>query len=776
MENLKLLLKAKRRNEKPFGAAIIVTSDTCYADESKDNSGTYVQKILSSREELFSNVSKHYVRDDAQAIVQCLKGRLKEEDPALIITIGGTGLCPRDVTPDALSPLYERHCNGIVAALQMTSLRYSPNAALSRLTAGIIGECLIVNFPGSLRACGDCMACLNIFIEHALEQIRFNAEAYKNTHAKIQTQVDRVIEEKTTSPSSSSVVTSPNRHVRGEFVSPSVHSQTSDKKHLDSNCVCPERRENLNSTSSIKLAQRASRLSIQEVQNSRAELQPIDRTQTNNSPLRLKKKYFSYKRKFTSLDNLNHKQPQKMFERTFVKLPSIEIPATGMTYPMIDYVDAQGILSSQADRLLCDYEEIVLNTFDTAFRLNGRVLAADIKSMRIVPPYSVSTMDGYVLNLPPPLRKAAESIKKPPPAKLLKDLDEFKSYQVHPQKAQTFFCYRVNTGGRLPDKNFAVVTIERTSEITDQGCVQIYEAKQGIYQRKAGSDIDQRDTLGKGTMIGPIEMSLLISMGLKKVPVFKQPRIGVLSTGDELVNFFSTDEVGQDQVADANGPLLSSMFRLRGFYSYNCGIVRDEPKDIFVAMTEALKRCEILVVTGGASMGTKDYVKDVIKHMSGLIHFGRVNIKPGKPAAFASLDIDGRRKFIFSLPGNPVSAYITTLLLVLPFIELGTKYHFQRDRTLSLDCVGELVKVVVAEIRDGEPYEFEGRLEFVRAKIISTGPKYMVSVSMKQQSSRILSLRDFNCLIMIEPSLKGKKFEVGNLYDALRMNRPEMLL
>jgi molybdopterin biosynthesis enzyme len=179
-------------------------------------------------------------------------------------------------------------------------------------------------------------------------------------------------------------------------------------------------------------------------------------------------------------------------------------------------------------------------------------------------------------------------------------------------------------------------------------------------------------------------------------------------------------------------------------------------------------------------MGTRDHVKDVIHHMGGKIHFGRVNIKPGKPVAFASMLVDDKHKFVFSLPGNPVSAFVTSLVMVNPFLKHGPESFLSSQKQLA-EHLGEtiLAKVEVIEDTTGrEVYKFDGRCEFLRARIscrkmefVENKPVYFVKVSVKQHSSRLLGLLDCDCLMMIDPSKKGQVLQEGLIYPALKLNR-----
>lgn len=699
-----------------YHATVVVTSDTCALDPSKDQSGQYVMDQLEAQG---FTVSKKIVEDDMIAITDCVRASLIIPSNVLTITVGGTGLCPRDVTPEATSVLYEKTCPGISVALHMSSLRYSPHAALSRLTAGISGNCLIINFPGKLKACKECFACLDGFLSHALEQVIYNPEAIRSTHEKQAMQLLDAV------PTSNSALES--EFDRPKLMSLSDLSLDSTELPLPTNTDVP---------------------SPQRDRFPKIEQDPIEKTLQQNIP----------------------------HAELLSELPATKQLSNTASYPLLEYNHVLELMDTLSSRIDFKEVEVIFKPPETAYTVLGDTLCSDLHSRSLIPPFPVSTMDGYVLNIPPVFKNFITSIKTVH-ANLLDTLEDFERAQKDPTTKNNFFCYQVNTGGRVPEEDFAVVPVENAGPVTPKKAVPIYEIRQGCYVRESGTDVNYTDFLKAGTVIGPVELSLILSMGHKSVKVLKKPVIGILSTGDELVEFAAGTEI--DGVVDTNGPLLHSLFMTNGYPVVDGGISKDNPKDIFLKIHNSLTKCDILVVTGGASMGSKDHVKDVIEQIGGTIHFGRVNMKPGKPAGLASLVMEEKQKFIFTLPGNPVSAFITSIVLVMPFIKQGMRNHLGYDLPLTLSDVGQLITVEIGAILDLEgsqpPYEFEGRYEFLRAKLSESTKgnsiaSNTVTISIKQQSSRMLNLKDSDCLVMIEPHLKGSKLLVGQIYPALKLN------
>lgn len=696
-----------------YHATVVVTSDTCFIDPSKDQSGQYVVDRLKSQG---FDVTKKIVEDEMIAITDCVRSSLIIPGNVLTITVGGTGLCPRDVTPEATSVLYEKACHGISVALHMSSLRYSAHAALSRLTAGITGNCLIINFPGKLKACKECFACLEGFLSHALEQVNFDPDAVDLTHKK------QAVATATAEGSSSTCL-------------PDIKFNTSELVNFDDLSGLP-------SPVNPDFASSAHE------QFPKIKQDPIEKTLQQNIP----------------------------YLEIISELPATKQMSNTIPYPMIEYNQALDLMDTLSSTINFKEVEVNLSSINDAYTVLGDTVCSDFHSRSLIPPFPVSTMDGYVVNIPSVLRNFITSIKTIQ-ASLVDSLEDFVKARDEPSLKNNFFCYQVNTGGRVPEDNFAVVPVESTGPVTTKNTVPIFEIKLGRYVREPGSDVNYTDFLKAGTVIGPVELSLILSMGHKSLKVLKKPLIGILSTGDELVEFGTDTE--NNEVIDTNAPLLHSFFAKNGYPVVSFGISKDNPKDVLTKVHSSLMNCDILIVTGGASMGSKDHIKDVITQIGGIIHFGRVNIKPGKPAGLASLMIGERRKFIFTLPGNPVSAYITSIVLVMPFIKQGMRKHLGYDSPLTLSDVGQLIIVEVEAILDGEiaqsSYESDGRYEFVRAKLLESSdgilcPMNKVTISIKQQSSRMLSLRDCDCLVMIKPSLERSLLLVGQTYSALKLN------
>lgn len=392
----------------------------------------------------------------------------------------------------------------------------------------------------------------------------------------------------------------------------------------------------------------------------------------------------------------------------------------------------------------------------------GSVLADDVKARENVPAFRASIVDGYAVVVPKDgILKGTfpvTAVSHAAPG----EIGELKEGEIA----------RITTGAPLPPGATSVIMVEDTvlKTKTDDGKeekeveIQVEGVKEGENIREVGSDIKQGSViLNKGEQISGVggEIGLLAAVGVVEVTVYRRPVIGILSTGDEIVEYHRPGNLRLGEVRDTNRITLISAAKEWGFEVVDLGIAKDKPGSLEETLRDGLRRADILITTGGVSMGELDLLKPTIERsLGGSIHFGRVAMKPGKPTTFATVpvkDNNGQRvsKVIFSLPGNPASALVTFHLFVLPSL------HKQS----GVSPVG-LPKVPVALAHD---FPLDPRPEYHRA-VVSVGKNGLLSASSTggQRSSKVGSLRSANALVCM-PSGKGK-LEKGSRVDALIMN------
>ncbi|HZX10079.1 MAG TPA: gephyrin-like molybdotransferase Glp [Acidobacteriota bacterium] len=278
----------------------------------------------------------------------------------------------------------------------------------------------------------------------------------------------------------------------------------------------------------------------------------------------------------------------------------------------------------------------------------ARILAQDIISKINIPPFNKSAMDGYaVISGDPSERyKVIETI---PAGKIPQE-------KVHPGE-----CAKVMTGGIVPNEADRVIKRELTVEEDGQMRTTGKEKNKNVCI--TGEDIKKGDkVLEKAILIRPQEVGVLASMGLDKVKVFKKPKAGLISTGSELVP--PGQSIKQSQIYDSNSYSLSAQVLKSGAILFDRRMVLDDPDKIKKVITEFLYSCDVLLISGGVSMGDFDYVPPILKSLGFKLHFEKVAIKPGKPTVFGTRG----HKYVFGVPGNPVSAFVGFELFIRPFL------------------------------------------------------------------------------------------------------------
>ncbi len=432
-------------------------------------------------------------------------------------------------------------------------------------------------------------------------------------------------------------------------------------------------------------------------------------------------------------------------------------------YPMISVDDAMKLIKEHTPE-----PKVIKAKVDGS--LVGFVLAENVTAGEAVPAYRASIVDGYAVIAPTDNGSSSGTFP-------VVSVSHATPGEIPPLEAGQIA--RITTGAPLPPGANSVVMVEDTllKTMTEDGNeekdVEILAegVKAGENVREIGSDIKKGEIiLRKGEEISAIggELGLLASVGKSEVIVYKRPVVGILSTGDEIVEHSRPGELRLGEVRDCNRPTLLSAVRGCGFEAVDLGIAKDKPGALEETLRDALRKVDVIITSGGVSMGELDLLKPTIERsLGGTIYFGRVSMKPGKPTTFATVpfkDNSGDRipKVIFSLPGNPVSAIVTFHLFVLPSLHHAS----------GISPAG-LPKVLV--VLDHEFKLDPQRADYHRA-VITMGGDGMLHASSTggQRSSRVGSLKSANallCLPVREGALaKGDKVEallMGNIKSML---------
>ena len=318
----------------------------------------------------------------------------------------------------------------------------------------------------------------------------------------------------------------------------------------------------------------------------------------------------------------------------------------------------------------------------------GRVLAEDVTSAIDVPPFDSSAMDGFALVAGP--------------ARRLEVAGESRAGHPHERELAEGTAVRISTGAAVPRGATAVIPVERTSE-TD-GQVEVEETAAGANVRSAGEDLRAGDVvLARGTPLGPAELGVAASVGRAELQCARRPRAALLVTGDELVQ--PGEPLGPGQIYSSNGFALAGQIAASGAELVRRETVPDSAEGTRAALAEALSCADVVIASGGVSVGPHDHVKGALRELGAEERFWGVALRPGKPTWFGTRgDV-----LVFGLPGNPVSAMVTFQLFVRPALAAlqGTDPAGRRASATLDEAVGrnprreQAVRVRLTHADDG---------------------------------------------------------------------------
>ncbi|XP_015720337.1 gephyrin isoform X9 [Excalfactoria chinensis] len=804
---------------------VLTVSDSCFRNLAEDRSGINLKDLVQDPSLLGGTISAYkIVPDEIEEIKETLIDWCDEKELNLILTTGGTGFAPRDVTPEkfptfplcglqrgATKEVIEREAPGMALAMLMGSLNVTPLGMLSRPVCGIRGKTLIINLPGSKKGSQECFQFILPALPHAIDLLRDAIVKVKEVHDELEdlpspppplspppttsphkqtedkgVQCEEEEEEKkdsgvaSTEDSSSSHITAAaiaaKKHpsytssavimAKGEQPIPGLisychHAAGSAEEPIPDSIisrgvqVLPRDTASLSTTpSESPRAQATSRLSTASCPTPKARLPSCSSTYSvSEVQSRCSSKENILRASHSAVDITKVARRHRMSP----------FPLTSMDKAFITVLEMTPVLGTE-----------IINYRDGM----GRVLAQDVYAKDNLPPFPASVKDGYAV-------RAADG----PGDRFI--IGESQAGEQPTQTVMPGQVMRVTTGAPIPCGADAVVQVEDTELIreSDDGTEELevrilVQARPGQDIRPIGHDIKRGEcVLAKGTHMGPSEIGLLATVGVTEVEVNKFPVVAVMSTGNELLN--PEDDLLPGKIRDSNRSTLLATIQEHGYPTINLGIVGDKKPDVFKeegtqsfqntaekglpdcpddllnALNEGISRADVIITSGGVSMGEKDYLKQVLDiDLHAQIHFGRVFMKPGLPTTFATLDIDGVRKIIFALPGNPVSAVVTCNLFVVPAL---------RKMQGILDPRPTIIKA-----RLSCDVKLDPRPEYHRCILTwhHQEPLPWAQSTGNQMSSRLMSMRSANGLLMLPPKTEQYvELHKGEVVDVMVIGR-----
>ena len=401
------------------------------------------------------------------------------------------------------------------------------------------------------------------------------------------------------------------------------------------------------------------------------------------------------------------------------------------TYPLVDAAEAAEMVLARTPVLPADSVHLA--------DCPGRVLAEDLVAPVQLPAFPASAVDGYAI-------RSADGGGR------LRVVGESAAGRPFTGELPAGAAARILTGGVLPGGADSVVMVEDVEQGPDRVIVPAgYPAGRNFH--RPGDDLRRGDlVLRRGQPLGAAELGLAAAVGLAVLRVHRRPRVALMSTGDELVEV--GQEPGPGQITDSNRWALLAALREAGADVTLLGVAPDRPEPLRALVDEALHGHDVLVTSGGVSVGTHDLVKPLLESL-GEVHLGRVRLKPGKPFTFATLP-GGR--LAFGLPGFPVSSLVTFEVFVRPALRRMQGFAALGRPTLR--------------VRLGyEARSSADRTEYQRVRLVREDGELVARSTGSQSSSRLLSLAGAHALVRVPPG--GGGLAAGSLVDAIVLALPD---
>lgn len=353
----------------------------------------------------------------------------------------------------------------------------------------------------------------------------------------------------------------------------------------------------------------------------------------------------------------------------------------------------------------------------------GRVLGEDVFSPYNIPPADNSAMDGYAVQSADTKRATVEN------PVVLDILEDIPAGTVPRHAVTTGKASRIMTGAPIPPGADAVVPREDTE--SDGRCVRIsVPAPPGAHIRRSGEDVREGEKIiARGAVIRPAEVGMIASLGRSFIACHQRPLVAILSTGDELIDVDERPSAGK--IVSSNSYSLAALVAECGAVPLQLGIARDTREDLLAKLTAA-QRADVIITSGGVSVGDYDLVKDIMQEVGNHMQFWKVAMRPGRPLAFGALGTTP----LFGLPGNPVSAMVSFEQFVRPSLlkMMGHRNIFRRSVRATL--TETLTKGI-------------GARQFVRGRLHEENGRYTVASTGDQGSGILMSMVLANGLIVL---------------------------
>ncbi len=378
-----------------------------------------------------------------------------------------------------------------------------------------------------------------------------------------------------------------------------------------------------------------------------------------------------------------------------------------------------------------DVSKIELVSLDQAI---NRILAADLLSPIDVPSADNSAMDGFAFN--------GDCLSQENSEVALKVMGTAFAGKPYLGSIGEGECVKIMTGALMPDGCDTVIPQELTDtpDSANSSAVSFKQnqVKRGENRRLRGEDLQNgKPAIVAGRLLRPSDLGLAASLGIASLKVHRKLKVAILSSGDELRPLGQALDAGD--IYDSNRYSLIGLLNRLNLELIDCGIVRDDPASLKAAFTEAASKADVLISSGGVSVGEADFTKQIMQEL-GDVGFWKIAMRPGRPMAFGTLkpvQASGHKTLFFGLPGNPVAVMVTF-------------YQFVRSALLQLNGANQTEPPLIQAIAEAQIRKKPGRTEFQRA-ILGRGPdgKPTVKLTGSQGAGILRSMSEANCFVIL---------------------------
>ncbi|XP_021365763.1 gephyrin-like isoform X2 [Mizuhopecten yessoensis] len=579
------------QSDRRIKVGVLTVSDSCFKGNAEDKSGSNLCHLIDQDQLIAGNVSvKDIVPDDIEKIKKTLKEWCDVKKLDLVLTTGGTGFAPRDVTPEATKSILEKEAPGMTIAMLKKSLEVTDLAMLSRLTCGTRGHTLVINLPGSTKGSEECFRFALPGIPHAVDLLRGRERSVKDTHAKLQAE---------------GVVEPSKDYKYGDNLSHLDHAHPKGHHHGGSGHHHGERGHHHGERGHHHGGHHHGESGHHHGEEGHHNTKKANAGDGH---------HHHHGHGHSHHHGHGHGHHHSHHDSSQVDIKVAYRPRES-PYPLISVEEAvQTVLDNTPQ----------LATETVHFKAcMGRFLAEDVFAKDPLPPFPASIKDGYAV-----LASDGEGNR-------LVSGDSTAG-AVPEGSVVSGYCVRINTGAPLPVGADAVVQVEDTllERHADEGRTELEikimkPPKVGQDIRPVGSDIAEGEkVLCKGQKLSPSELGLLATVGVTHVKCFKQPVVGVMSTGNELLE--PDEALKEGKIRDSNRTTLIAQLQEHNFPVIDLGVAKDSPDSLLKLVKSSLEKVDVIVTSGGVSMGEKDLLRHVLQtDFKAKIHFGRVFMKPG---------------------------------------------------------------------------------------------------------------------------------------------------